>query len=416
MKKTVFASIMALAISSAFAIDKAKPLTLEEVVVSAHKELKDEKDKKKDTDRIKKYGKLEFDERVETTYNALENVEKLIKAVNRIGGNAIAYETSVNQKAGQVTALVQAEKDILAQTDESASKRRRMYRKLYKEGIKDLKGIASSTDALFQDVFELAQTQVVDAAGDIKEKLEVLPNDITFVAKDGTQKTVSLEEALTLTLENTEATQSELANLTNGQDAIKAGQDAIKAGQDELAAKLEENLSAIIENIETLSNIVETANEKVLAGQATILQAILVQNLTESYYVVVPYMNTDSGKGWKVEISKPSKRKLRRFVDDVRNSMKKLERQGYSVNLKITLQSFNDVTGGFEINQAVADSRVNKVYKFLTNKNTGFRSDVKKNVEFAFAETFVQSEVQSNKDRGVELTVEWQFDTKVVLD
>lgn len=407
---------MALAISSAFAIDKAKPLTLEEVVVSAHKELKDEKDKKKDTDRIKKYGKLEFDERVETTYNALENVEKLIKAVNRIGGNAIAYETSVNQKAGQVTALVQAEKDILAQTDESASKRRRMYRKLYKEGIKDLKGIASSTDALFQDVFELAQTQVVDAAGDIKEKLEVLPNDITFVAKDGTQKTVSLEEALTLTLENTEATQSELANLTNGQDAIKAGQDAIKAGQDELAAKLEENLSAIIENIETLSNIVETANEKVLAGQATILQAILVQNLTESYYVVVPYMNTDSGKGWKVEISKPSKRKLRRFVDDVRNSMKKLERQGYSVNLKITLQSFNDVTGGFEINQAVADSRVNKVYKFLTNKNTGFRSDVKKNVEFAFAETFVQSEVQSNKDRGVELTVEWQFDTKVVLD
>lgn len=409
MKKTVFATVLALTFSNAFAVDKAKPLTLDEVVVSAHKEIKDENDKQKDTDRIKKMGKLEFDERVETTYEALENVETLIKAVNRIGGNAVVYQTSVDQKAGQVTALVNAEKDIQANTEASASKRRGQYKTLYREAIKDLKGIASSTDALFQDVFELAQTQVVNAAGDIQDKLAVIPNDITFTAKDGTQQTVSLEEALTKTLDNTEVVLSDIENL-------KAGQDSIKAGQDELKAELDANLATIINNLETLSTIVEEANQKVLNGQVAILQAILVQNLTESYYVTVPYAAANNAQGWKVSITKPSKRKLRAFIDDVRNSMKKLERNGYGVNLVITLQSFNDVTGGYDINKAVADQRVEKVFNYLTDKNTGFRSDIKEKIEFVVTEDFVQSANQSNKDRGVELTVEWQIDQGIVLD
>ncbi len=402
MKKIVFASIMALSITSVFAVEKATPLTLQEVVVSAHKEIKDDKDLAKDTDRIKKMGKLEFDERVTTTYEALENVEKLIKAVNRIGGDAIVYQTSVDQKAGQVTAIVNSEKDVFNNTDASASKRRGQYKKVYREGIKDLKSIASTTDALFQDVFELAQTQVVNAAGDIQEKLEVIPNDITFTAKDGTQQTVSLKEALEKTLSNTEAELSQL--------------EGLKVGQDEIKAELEGTLASVLENLETLSSIVEQATNKVLDGQVAILQAILVQNLTESYYVVVPYSAANNSQGWKVSITNPSKRKLKAFIDDVRNSMKKLERNGYGVTLRITLQSFNDVTGSYEINKAVADQRVEKVLNFLTDKNTGFRSDVKKNIEFVIAEDFVQSDIQSNKDRGVELTVEWQIDQGIVLD
>lgn len=409
MKRIVIASVLALSISSVFAVDKAKPLTLDEVVISAHNEIKDEKDKQKDTDRIKKMGKLEFDERVTTTYEALENVEKLIDAVNRIGGDAIVYQTSVDQKAGQVTALVNTEKDIQADADASPSKRRSKYKKLYREGIKDLKALAATTDALFQDVFELAQTQVVNAAGDIKEKLEVIPNDITFTAKDGTQKTVTLEEALGTTLNNTEAALSDLENLKAGQGDLQAGQDAIKA-------QLDESLSTIIENLETLSTIVEEATNKVLDGQISILQAILVQNLTESYYVTVPYSSANNSQGWKVSITKPSKRKLRAFIDDVRNSMKKLERNGYDVTLEITLQSFNDVTGGFDINQAVADQRVSKVLNFLTDRNTGFRSDIKEKIDFVVAEDFVQSASQSNKDRGVELTVVWKIDQGIVLD